>query len=93
MIRQRPARHPRFHPHFTPTGASRPNPVGRRFAPLTEKRFRRGTRKSTAQPGKAIADHLGIRNRNPKPFKWTKSADDILNAVKSYCPTIYGAGY
>ena len=80
---------PRFHPHFTPTGAARPNPVGRRFAPPTEKQFRRGTHTSTAQPEKAITDHIEIHNRDPKPFRWTKSADDILNAVKSYCSIIY----
>ena len=74
MIRQWPARHPRFHPHFRPTGASRLNPVERRFAPPTEKQFRRGTQTSTAQPEKAITDHLEIHNRDPKPFRWTKLA-------------------
>ena len=93
MIHQWPARQPRFHPHFTPTGASRPNPVERRFALPAEKHLRRGTHKSTAQPEKAITDYLAIYNRNPKPFKWTKSADDILAAVKSYCSTIYDAGH
>ena len=60
VIRQSPARHPRFHPHFAPTGASRPNPVDRRLAPLTEKQFRRGTHQSTVQPEKAITDHPDI---------------------------------
>ena len=93
MIRQWLARHPRFHPHFTPTGASRLNLVERRFALPTEKQLRRGTHTSTAQPEKAITDHLEIYNRDPKPFRWTKSADDILNAVKSYCLTICEAGH
>ena len=93
MIRQWLARHPRFHLHFTPTGASRLNLVERRFALLTEKQLRRGTHTSTAQPEKAITDYLEIYNQDPKPFRWTKSADDILNAVKSYCLTICEAGH
>ena len=79
---------PRFHLHFTPTSASWLNLVERRFAPPTEKQLRRGTHTSTAQPEKAITGHLEIYNQNPKPFRWTKSADNILNAVKSYCLTI-----
>ena len=46
---------------------------------------------SMAQPEKAITDHLEIHNQYLKPFGWTKSTDDILNAVKSYYSTIYEA--
>ena len=52
-----------------------------------EKQIRHGTHRSAALPGKAVTDHLDIRNQDLKPFRWTKSADDIPNAVKSYCET------
>ena len=93
MIHQWLVRHPRFHLHFTPTGASWLNLVERRFAPLTEKQLRRGTHRSTMQLEKAITDHLDIYNRNPKPFKWTKTADQILHSLKSYCSIIYDSGH
>ena len=83
MIRRRLARPP-FHPHFTPTGASRPNPVGRRFVPLPEKQPRCGTHRSATQPERAVPDHLDIRNQDPEPFKWAKTVGDILNAANPY---------
>ena len=88
MIHQWLVRHPRFHLHFTPTGASWLNLVERRFALLTEKQLRRGTHRSTMQLEKAITDYLDIYNQNPKPFKWTKTADQILHSLKSYCSII-----
>ena len=91
MIHQWLARHPRFHLHFTPTSASWLNLVERWFALLTEKQIRRGTHRSTAQLEKAIADYLDIYNQDPKPFLWTKTADQILDTLKSYCKVISDA--
>ena len=78
-------RHPRFHVHFTPTSASWLNQVERFFATLTEKQIRRGSFRSTLQLETAIRDYLKHHNAQPKPFVWSKSADDILNALAKYC--------
>lgn len=78
-------RHPRFHVHFTPTSASWLNQVERFFAALTEKQIRRGSFRSTQQLEATIRHYLNLHNAQPKPFRWTKSADDILNALAKYC--------
>ncbi len=72
------AKHPRFHLHFTPTGASWLNLVERFFAEITNKRIRRGTFHSVADLEDAIHNYLDQHNAAPKPFQWTKSADTIL---------------
>jgi len=82
------ARHPRFQVHFTPTSASWLNQVERWFATLTQKYLRRGTHRSTRQLEQAIRDYLAVHNANPKPFVWTKTADDILDSVKRFCMRI-----
>ncbi len=71
-------RHPRFHMHFTPTSASWLNMVERLFAELTSKRLRRGIFRSIVDLQAAINRYLRDRNRNPKPFTWTKGADTII---------------
>jgi transposase len=81
-------RHPRFHVHFTPTSASWLNQVERWFATLTQKYLRRGTHRSTRQLEQAIRDYLAVHNDNPKPFVWTKTADDILDSIKRFCMRI-----
>ncbi len=72
------AKHQRFHCHFTPTSASWLNLVGRFFAEITTNRNRRGTFTSVAELEDAIYDYLLRHNVDPKPFVWTKSAEDIL---------------
>lgn len=79
------ARHPRFHPHFTPTSASWINQVERWFAEITRKQIRRGTHRSTRQLEQAIRDYLATYNMNPRPFVWTKTADQILDSIKRFC--------
>ena len=69
--------HPRFHCHFTPTYSSWLNLVERFFATLTEQQLRRGTYRSVPVLEKAIRDYLEIYNEDPKPFRWSKSADEI----------------
>ena len=76
---------PRFHVHFTPTSASWLNLVERWFAALTEKQIRRGSFRSTRELEKAIHAYVDQHNRQPKPFIWTKSADDILNSLARLC--------
>ena len=87
------ARHPRFHVHFTPTSASWLNQVERWFATLTDKYMRRGTHRSTRQLEQAIKRYLAIHNADPKPFVWTKSADDILASIERFCLRISNSGH
>ena len=85
MIRRWLAKRPRYHLHFTPTGASWLNLVERWFATLTSKQVRRGVFRTTRQLENAIKDYLDIYNENPKPFAWTKTADQILESVARFC--------
>jgi transposase len=87
------ARHPRFHVHCTPRSASRINQVERWFATLTEKQIRRGTHRSTHQLEQAIRSYLDIYNADPKPFVWSKSADDILASIERFCLRISNSGH
>lgn len=81
-------RHPNFHPHFTPTSSSWINQVERWFAAITRKQIRRGTHRSTWELEQAIRSYLATYNQNPRPFIWTKTADDILNSIKRFCMRI-----
>ena len=76
-------RHPRFHCHFIPTYSSWMNLVERFFATLTEHQLRRGTYRSVVALEKAIRNYLDLHNQHPKPFRWTKSADAIIDSVTS----------
>jgi transposase len=84
-IRNWLARRPRFHLHFTPTSASWLNLVERWFAALTEKQLRRGVHRSTKELQAAIAAFINNHNKNPKPFVWHKTADQILDSVARFC--------
>ena len=55
------------------------------FAEITNKQIRRGSYRSTRELEQAIDDYLAVYNEDPKPFIWTKSADDILESLKDYC--------
>jgi len=87
------ARHPRFHLHFTPTGSSWINQVERWFALITEKRLRRGAFRSTRELEDAIRDYLKTHNGHPKPFRWTKSADEILENIARFCQRTSDSGH
>jgi transposase len=79
------AKRPRYHLHFTPTSASWLNMVEGWFALLTARQLRRGTFRSTRALERAIRAYIAGANENPKPFVWTKSADDILASVQRFC--------
>jgi transposase len=79
------ARRPHYHVHFTPTSASWINQVERWFAELTRKQLRRGVHTSTSQLEADIRTFIERHNEKPKPYKWTKSADEILSSVKRFC--------
>jgi transposase len=87
------ARHPRFHVHFTPTGASWLNLVERWFAALTEKQIRRGVHRSTRELEDAIRRYIEATNDHPKPFVWTKTADEIFASVARFCKRISDSGH
>jgi transposase len=76
------ARHPRFTLHFTPTYASWMNLVERFFSSLTEEALRRGSHTSIPQLRSAILDYVKMHNRDPRPFQWRKSADQILESIQ-----------
>jgi transposase len=93
MIQRWLLRHPRFHLHFTPKGASWINQVERFFADLTNQQIKRGAHRSTVELERAIREYIDVRNRNPKPFVWTKTADDILASIERFCQRISGSGH
>jgi transposase len=77
-------RHPRFHVHFTPTGSSWMNQVERWSGLLTDKLIRRGVHTSVQALENDIKDWIATWNDNPRPFTWTKTADEILNSLAGY---------
>ena len=85
LIRRWLAKRPRFHVHFTPIGASWINLVERWFALLTQKQLRRGVHRSTRALESAILEFIALGNTHPKPFVWTKTADEILASVQRFC--------
>src|SRR5918997_1166873 len=85
LVRAWLARRPHYHVHFTPTSASWINQVERWFAELTRKQLRRGVHTSVRQLEADIRAFIDRPNQNPRPFKWTKSADQILASVKRFC--------
>src|SRR6478735_7638037 len=84
-IKAQLARRPHYHVHFTPTSASWINQVERWFAELTRKQIHRGVHTSVKQLEADIRIFIDLHNKNPRPFKWTKSADQILASVKRFC--------
>ena len=67
--------------HFTPTGASWLNLVERWFAELTNRKLKRGAHRSVRQLNTDIRDWIDTWNENPRPFVWTKTADEILDTI------------
>lgn len=91
LIRNWFAKRPRFHVHFTPTYASWLSLVERWFAELTMKQIRRGTFRSVPQLRAAIQAFIDAHQSNPKPFVWTKSADEILASIARFADRTAGA--
>jgi transposase len=87
------AAHPRFHLHFTPTSSSWLNLVERWFAELTNKKLRRGAYRSVRALNADIRAWIENWNENPRPYAWTKTAEQILDAIRSYCQRINPTGH
>jgi transposase len=85
--------HPRFHMHFTPTYSSWLNQVERWFGLLTDQKLRCGVHKTLRALENDIRDWIRAWNADPRPFTWTKSADEILERLASYLERIPGAGH
>ena len=84
IVRRWLAKRPRFHLHFTLTYGSWLNLVERWFAALTTKLLRRGVHRSVAALKRAIQEFFEVTNDQPKPFVWTKSADEILASIARF---------
>jgi transposase len=82
------AAHPRFVLHFTPTSSSWLNLVERWFAELTTKKLRRGAHRSVRALNADIRGWIETWNDEPRPFVWTKTADQILESIARYCERI-----
>jgi transposase len=87
------AAHPRFVLHFTPTSSSWLNLVERWFAELTTKKLRRATHRSVRQLNTDIRSWIETWNEDPRPFVWTKTADEILESIARYCKRINDSGH
>jgi transposase len=81
-------KHPRFHLHFTPTSSSWMNLVERWFAELTNRKLRRSAHRNVTELETDIRKWINEWNKNPKPFVWTKTADEILETLAAYCSRI-----
>jgi transposase len=86
-------RHPRFTFHFTPTYSSWLNLVERWFAELTSRKLRRSAHRSVTELEADIRKRINEWNKDPRPFAWTKSADDILETLAGYCQRIIDSGH
>lgn len=84
MVRRWLLKRPRYHLHFTPTHASWLNQVERWFALLTERQIKRGSHRSVQELEDAIRDFINVHNQQPKPFRWTKTADQILASIARF---------
>jgi transposase len=82
------AAHPRFALHFTPTSSSWLNLVERWLGELTTKKLQRGTHRSVRELNNDIRDWMRTWNDNPRPYVWTKTADQILESIARYCKRI-----
>jgi transposase len=87
------ATHHRFHMHFTPTYSSWLNQVERWFGLLTDKKLRRSAHRSIQALERDIREWIAQWDTNPRPFTWTKTADEILERLTSYLQRIPGAGH
>ncbi len=87
------SRHPRFHVHFTPTSSSWVNQVERWFASITDELIRRGSHASVQALEADIRAWVDAWNDDPKPFVWTKTAEQILQSLGRLLTRISGAAY
>ena len=85
LIKRWLLRHPRFHVHFTPTTSSWLNLVESFFSLVESRVTARGVHRSTFALEKDIRKFLDAHNDDPKPYRWTKTAEQILDSLRRYC--------
>ena len=93
LIKRWLAKRPRYHVHFTPTSASWLNMVERLFSALTTQQLQRGADRSVPALHRRIYAYLDEHNRHPRPFVWTKTADEILASVARFCLRTSNSGH
>jgi transposase len=81
LIKRWLLRRPHYHLHFTPTHSSWLNQVERWFGLLSQRQIKRGSHLSVRQLEQAIEQFINAHNDGPRPFVWTKSADEIIASV------------
>ena len=86
-------KHPRFHMHYTPTYSSWISQVERWFAELTRQLIERGDHRSVQALERDIRAWVTAWNEDPKPFVWTKTAEQILQSIQRLMKRINGAGH
>lgn len=92
-IRRWLLRRPRFKLHFTPTSSSWLNLVERWFGLLSERQIKRASHRSSNELERAIREFIATNNESPKPFVWTKTADQIFDKLKGYCLRTSDSGH
>jgi transposase len=85
--------HPRVQLHFTPTYSSWLNLVERFIGELTTKWLKRGTHRSVAELQQSIQARIDTWNQDPRPLVWTRTADEILDTIATYCQPINDSGH
>jgi transposase len=91
LVRHWLQKRPRYHLHFSPTHASWLNQVERWFALLTQRQIKRGSHRSVQELEAAIRQFIAAHNQQPKPFRWTKSADQILASIARFATAAHSA--
>jgi putative transposase len=87
------AKHPRYHLHFTPTYASWINQVERWFAIISQRAIRRGSFRNVRELKQRIEQFIERYNKDACPFKWTATADSILEKVSKISKVISGTAH
>jgi len=87
------AAHPRFQMHFTPTYSSWINQVERLFAYVTADLLQRSDHRSVQALEADLRAWVKAWNDDPKPFIWTKTADQILQSLARLLQRTSGAGH
>jgi transposase len=93
LIQRWLAKRPRFHLHFTPTSSSWLNLVERWFVELERKQIKRGVHRSVTALERAIYGYLEVTGEDPKPFVWTKTADEIFASISRFCQRTSDSGH
>ena len=85
--------HPRFHLHFTPTYSSWLNLVERFFGYVAADLLQRSDHRSVQALEADIRKWVKAWNADPKPFVWTKTAEQILGSLARFIQRTSNPGH